>query len=162
MICVRHYVPNGVPRSLYFSFLNPYIDYNLLNWGMAAPTNLNPLNLKLKKAMCIMSFVKDSDYPSTPLFKDLKILPLTQSIEMKYAKYIWKLKNGVLPNCLSSNFTSNVRTQYSRSFSRLKSVNRFILYEGPRIWDRLPVNITNKPSITSFSNSLKSYFLNCL
>ena len=24
---IRHYVPNGVPRSLYFSFMNPYIDY---------------------------------------------------------------------------------------------------------------------------------------
>ena len=33
---IRHYVPNGVSRSLYFSFMNPYVDYNLLNWGMAA------------------------------------------------------------------------------------------------------------------------------
>ena len=159
---IRHYVPSGVPRSLYFSFMNPYIDYNLLNWGMAAPTNLNPLNLKLKKAVRIISFVKDSDYPSVPLFKDLKILPLTQSIEFKYAKFMWKLKNGVLPNCLSSNFTPNVRTQYSMSFSRLESVNRFILYEGPKIWNGLPVNITNKPSITSFSNSLKSHILSSL
>ena len=69
---IRHYVPNGVPRSLYFSFMNPYIDYNLLNWGMAAPTNLNPLNLKLKKAMRIIS----------------KILPLSQSIEIKYGKHM--------------------------------------------------------------------------
>ena len=112
--------------------------------------------------MRIMSFVKDSDYPSAPLFKDLKILPLTQSIETKYAKYMWKLKNGVLPNCLSSNFTPNVRTHFSNSYSRLESLNRFILYEGPKIWDRLPVNITSKPSLTSFSNSLKTYFLNNL
>ena len=159
---IRHYVPNGVPRSLYFSFMNPYIDYNLLNWGMAAPTNLNPLNLKLKKAMRIISFVKDSDYPSAPLFKDHKILPLSQSIEIKYAKYMWKLKNGVLPNCLSSNFTSNARTQYSVSYSRLESLSRFILYEGPKIWDRLPVDITNKPSLSSFSKSLKTHFLNSL
>ena len=47
---IRHYVPNGVSRSLYYSFMNPYIDYNLLNWGMAAPTNLDPLNSKLKKS----------------------------------------------------------------------------------------------------------------
>ena len=142
--------------------MNPYIDYNLLNWGMAAPTNLNPHNLKLKKAVRIISFVKDSDYPSVPLFKDLKILPLTQSIEFKYAKFMWKLKNGVLPNCLTFNFTPSVRTQYSMSFSRLESVNRFILYEGPKIWNGLPANITNKPSITSFSNSLKSHILSSL
>ncbi len=115
--------------------MNPYIDYNLLNWGMAAPTNLNPLNLKLKKAMRIMSFVKDSDYPSAPLF---------------------------IPNCLSSNFIPNARTQYSKSFSRLESLNRFILFEGPKTWDRLPVNIRDNPSISSFSNSLKSHFINRL
>ena len=142
--------------------MNPYVDYNLLNWGMAAPTNLHPVNLKLKKAMRIMSFVKDSDYPSAPLFKDLKILPLTQSIEIKYAKYMWKLKNGVLPTCLSSNFTLNARTQYSTSFSRLESLKNFILYEGPKIWEKIPVNIRSKPSLTSFSNSLKSYFLDNL
>ena len=33
---IRHYVPSSVLRSLYFSFINPYVDYNLLNWGMAA------------------------------------------------------------------------------------------------------------------------------
>ena len=70
--------------------MNPYIDYNLLKGGMAAPTNLNPLNLKLKKAMRIISFVKDSDYPYAPLFKDLKILRLTQSIKIEYTKYMWK------------------------------------------------------------------------
>ena len=112
--------------------------------------------------MRIMSFVKDSDYPSAPLFKDLKILPLTQSIEIKYAKYMWKLKNGVLPACLSSNFTPNARTQFSTSFSRLESLKKFILYEGPKIWEKLPANITSKPSLTSFSNSLKSYFLDNL
>ena len=71
---IRHYVPNGVSRSLYYSFMNPYIDYNLLNWGMAAPTNLDPLNLKLKNVMRIMSFVNDSDYPSAPL--NFKVLIL--------------------------------------------------------------------------------------
>ena len=47
----RHFVPSDTLRSLYFSFINPYIDYNLLNWGMATPTNLNPIHLKMKRAV---------------------------------------------------------------------------------------------------------------
>ena len=59
--------------------MNAYIDYNLLNWGMAAQTNLNPINQKIKKALRIISF-KDSDHPSIPLFKDLKILTLEKVV----------------------------------------------------------------------------------
>ena len=81
------YVPSDALRSLYYSFINSYTDYNLLNWGMAAPTNLSTLNNKLKKSVRIISF-KDSDHPSVPLFKEHKILPLHKSIELKYVKHI--------------------------------------------------------------------------
>ena len=62
----RHFVPSGTLRSLYFSFINPYIDYNLLNWGMATPTNLNPIHLKMKRAVRIMTF-KGRDSQGKPI-----------------------------------------------------------------------------------------------
>ena len=85
---IRHYAPGCILRSLYFSFINPYIDYNLLNWGMASSTNLNVINIKVKKAVRIISF-KDRDEHTAPLFKDLQILPLDKSIEVKYGKFMW-------------------------------------------------------------------------
>ena len=75
-----------VLRSLYFSFINPHVDYNILNWGMASPTNLDPIDKKIKKAVRIISF-KDSDHPSAPLYKNLKILPLSNSLELRQAKH---------------------------------------------------------------------------
>ena len=80
---IRHFVPSSILRSLYYSFINPYIDYNLLNWGMAAITNLNTVNQKIKKAVRIISF-KNNDHPTDPLFKELEILPLDKSIELKF------------------------------------------------------------------------------
>ena len=77
---IRHFVPKDTLKSLYFSFVNPYIDYNLLNWGMASATELEAISLKMKKSVRILSF-KDKYSHSTPLFKELKILPLTQFIE---------------------------------------------------------------------------------
>ena len=136
-------MPRSVLRSLYFSFINPYVDYNLLNWGMATKTNLDPINKKIKKAIRIISF-KDSDHPSTPLYKDLKILPLEKSIDMRNAKFMWKLVNGYLPPSLSSIFRSNDRTMYSQSLSRLKSLKNFILYAGPVVWDELPMVIKQR------------------
>ena len=46
---IRHFVPSDILRSLYFSFINPYVDYNLLNWSMAPKTNLDLINTKLNK-----------------------------------------------------------------------------------------------------------------
>ena len=158
---IRHYVPRSVLRSLYFSFINPYVDYNLLNWGMATKTNLDPINKKIKKAIRIISF-KDSDHPSTPLYKDLKILPLEKSIDMRNAKFMWKLVNGYLPPSLSSIFRSNDRTMYSQSLSRLKSLKNFILYAGPVVWDELPMVIKQRKTLKSFSELLLTHYINSL
>ena len=155
---IRHYVPSSILRSLYYSFINPYIDYNLLNWGMAAPTNLNSINLKIKKAVRIISF-KNSDHHTDPLFKELEILPLDKSIELKNAKFMWRLKNGFLPESLASNFRINERSNVTNSISRLESLKRFTLFAGPKLWNELPSLITNKPSLNSFSNTLKKYFI---
>ena len=155
---IRHYVPNNTVRSLYYSFINPYIDYNLLNWGMAAPTNLNSVNQKIKKAIRIISF-KESDHPTDPLFKELEILPLEKSIELKYAKFMWRLHNELLPDSLSKNFRSNERTNFTSSISRLESLKRFVIFSGPKLWNELPRCIINKPSLNSFSNTLKRYFI---
>ena len=47
---IRHYVPSSVLRSLYFSFINPYAEYNLLNWSMATPTKLDTVAKKTQKS----------------------------------------------------------------------------------------------------------------
>ena len=153
---IRHYAPSSILRSLYFSFINPYIDYNLLNWGMAPPTNLNSINSKIKKAVRIISF-KDRFDPSAPLFKHLDILPLDKSIETKYIKFMWKLHNNYLPNSIIKNFRNNTRTNFSLSLSRLESLNQFILFEGPRLWNELPDYITDKPSLNSITKAYKYY-----
>ena len=118
---IRHYVASSTLKSLYYSFLNPYIDYNLLNWGMAAPTNLNSVNLKIKKAIRIITFKERNSHNTDPIFKDLEILPLEKSIKLKYAKFMWRLANGFLPENLSSNFRMNERNMIPNSISRLES-----------------------------------------
>ena len=108
--------------------------------------------------MRIISF-KNRDHHTDPLFKELEILPLDKSIELKNAKFMWRLKNGFLPESLANNFRNNERTNVTNSISRLESLKRFILFAGPKLWNELPSRITNKPSLNSFSNSLKKYII---
>ena len=158
---IRHFVPRSVLRSLYFSFINPHVDYNILNWGMASPTNLDPIDKKIKKAVRIISF-KDSDHPSAPLYKNLKILPLSNSLELRQAKHMWKLINGFLSPSMSSQFNFNERTGFSISFSRLVSLQRFILFTGPITWNQVPDIIKNKSSLNSFTKFLKIHLLDSI
>ena len=158
---IRHFVPNSVIRTLYFSFINPHTDYNLLNWGMASPTSLESIAKNIKKAVRIISF-EDYHSPSIPLFKKLNILPLVCSIKLRYSKFMWKLYNGILPISLSSYFYSNTRTQYSVSDSRLVSLDNFVLFLGPKVWNEIPNNIRLKTTLSSFSKTLAKYLIDSL
>ena len=75
---------------------------------MASSSSLNPVRTKINKALRIMTF-NNQDSPSIPLYKELKILPLEKSYELKNAKHLWKLHNGYLPQSLASNFNVNSR-----------------------------------------------------
>ena len=76
---IRHFVPKTILRSLYYAFINSHMDYNLLNWSTSNETNLNSININMKKAIRIMCF-KPRDEPSLPLFKSIGILPLDKAI----------------------------------------------------------------------------------
>ena len=123
---------------------------------MASSTNLNVINIKVKKAVRIISF-KDRDEHTAPLFKDLQILPLDKSIEVKYGKFMWKLHNDYLPNSITKNYRSNSRTNFSRSLSRLETLKQFVLFAGPQQWSQLPTEITNRPSLDSFTKAYKKH-----
>ena len=92
-----------------------------------------------------------------PLYKDLKILPLSNSLELRQAKHMWKLINGFLPPCMSSQFNFNKRTVFSISYSRLVSLQRFILFMGPITWNQVPDIIKHKSSLHSFNKFLKTH-----
>ena len=158
---IRHYVPESVLRSLYFTFINPYIEYNLINWGTAPHTELDLINKKLKKVIRIISF-KDREHPSLPLFQNLEILPLDLKFKLSQAKFMWKLENNLLPTSLSVNFKKNMRNQYINSLSRLASLSKHIKFSGINLWKSLPVATKNKPSLKSFSKSLKLHYLHSM
>jgi hypothetical protein len=157
---IRHYIPESALRSLYFTFVNSHIDYNLINWGTASPTSLETLSSKTRKAIRIISF-KDKDEPALPLFKQHSILPLDKSLKFKQAFFMWKLSNELLPSSLTNGFRT-VRNQISIKHNRLDSLSNHITFAGPRIWQNLPNNIKDKAFSNSFRKSLRTHLLNNL
>ena len=128
---------------------------------MATSTKLDTVASKLKKAVRIISF-ENFDTPSTPLFKNLNIHPLSDAIKIKHAKFMWKLFNDLLPSSISTNFHANPRTVISHQDSRLTSLERFVVFNGPKIWNEIPNSIKTKPSLDAFSKNLSKFYLSNL
>ena len=84
---VKDYVMNSTLKTLYYAFIYPYLDYNIINWSSAAPTNLACVIISNKKAVRTM-LSKNNRAPSLPLFKQLNILPLDELIKLKQAIFM--------------------------------------------------------------------------
>ena len=124
--------------------------------------NLAKIHFKKRKGNkteYIITF-KNKDHSSIPLYKELGILPLEKSFELKNAKHMWKLQNGYLPQCLSNLFNRNSRNQLTNNISRLNSLMRFPLFSGPKVWNELPQASKDKTTLKSFSEHTKTYYLN--
>ena len=46
---LRHFTPKNTLTTLYYAFIQPHVDYGLLNWGCANKTALNPIRVSIKK-----------------------------------------------------------------------------------------------------------------
>ena len=124
-------------------------------------TNLNSINVNLKKAIRIMCF-KSRDEPSLPLFKSLGILPLDKAIKLRQGKFMWKLVYNYLPPSLSSNFTTHsitIRSQFATPAPRLDIASRHINYAGIKLWNEIPVRIKNITTPKAFAKIFQQYLL---
>ena len=88
-------------KSLYYSSIQPYVDYNILNGSSTNEGNLECIRISLKKVVRIISLKKRQEY-SAPLFKNLD-----QHIVYRKCLFMWKLDHNQLPIKLASNFTLN-------------------------------------------------------
>ena len=136
---LRQFVSQSTLKSLYFAFVQSNINYCLLNWGNAAPTNLAPIKTSLNKALRIMCF-KDPRYHANILYEELRILPFDKTHKLQLAKFMWKLKHERFPLHTLSKYTTithryNTRqSTHSKLQLPLNCAKRFTIYNGSQLW----------------------------
>ena len=85
---LRRYLSKGVLRTLFYAFVQPHIDYGLLVWGSATPSNLKPIKKNLQKAVRKILF-KNHNQPTEPLFHELKVLDFDKHKFLTISSFIW-------------------------------------------------------------------------
>ena len=96
---------------------------------------------------------------SAPLFVKLGILDIFQVNSFQIAKFVFRYQNQLLPSMFLNLFltSSQVHNYGTRAANHYRShscrTNRkqfTILYQGPKIWNSLPISITSSSSFFTF------------
>ena len=100
---------NSTLRTLYMSFLQPYLTYCITVWGKTFKTLLDPL-VKLQKrairTICNVNYLT----PSAPLFKELNVFNFRELYIYNVQLFCYKHNNHLLPDIFRHFFTFNNST----------------------------------------------------
>ena len=184
---IRPYVSQKIMISLYNSLVYPHLIYAIHVWGSTFKTNLNSLVVLQKKVVRLITYNDGwpvQGYklaPSSPLFRELEILKISEIFKHQISKFIH--------NCINNKpiqfkdwflFTTEMHRYYTRSnasFNPTTSVvekktgNIYIPYarttnygqksikiQGSKIWNEIPFGLRNITSKILFAKSLKLYY----
>ena len=98
---------------LYNSLVLPYLNYCLVIWGSNFETNLHPIIVAQKRAIRLIAGVGRTAHTS-PLFRELRLLKLTDLLNKQLLLILHDWLLGGLPNVVSSHFSLHVQTRPSR------------------------------------------------
>ena len=164
---LRYCVNTSILREVYHSLIHSYLRYGVIVWGNASENTLQPLNCLVNRAARIMTFAPFGRIDLDPIFDCLKILHLDKVNYLETSKFMYKLKNNLLPTTIGNYFESNIpHTTHNYSLRkrvkvvtkitpRLVSGQNSMQYRGELIWNEIPDSIQSSKSLNSFKKAMK-------
>ena len=162
MLRARNYVTKKCLKTLYYSYIYPYLIYCIEIWGISPQTHLTPLLLLQKKIVRIMTY--STFYTHTaPIFKELQILTIDKLVVHRIAIVMYKFNNGLLPAVLNTLYKKNneIHSYNTRSkdmFHVALGTQTFSNISA-RIWNALIIKIDINVPMFKFKDSLKLFLL---
>ena len=147
-------------RQLYFAFIYPHLTLHILAWGGSRPVILNPLSIAQNKAVRNLNVSSSASvtYSSLNLlkFRDIYLLYLASFMFSQINEY------GMFSDLIHSfawSHTYNTRRVHEfRVPLDASSVGEgFFLSKGLRLWNSIPAELKNKPTLASFKRNYSKY-----
>lgn len=165
---LRHAVPKHILQTLYNSFILPHLSYGITSWGNTYPTHLKTLTTLQKKIIRLITFSHYRTH-TPPLFKQLKILPLTSLYNYYLSLFAYKTTHLTVPTPIHEILTTrdNTHSYATRStqhlpiFFHLHRISKMgVKYNLSRYYNNLPETIKHSTSYFVFKKKLKLFLLN--
>ena len=109
-----------------------------------------------------MNFKKTDFKETNQLFKKSEILPLTSCLDLNSSKVIWRAGNSSLNAPINSLFRKRENKTFHLPHRRIGLTQSCISYYGVQVWNRLPEEIRESPSLNTFKGRYKEYLLDKL
>ena len=162
---IRNSIDKNTKILLYYALIHSYLNYGSCIWGAASNTQLKPLIISQKKVVRILASVHRREH-TNGIFKNLKLLKLTDLIKLSIVKFVQKqinCQNPIIPYRPANNLHGyNTRfAHYLRPRRPMNYVARnFIAQRGCNVWNSLPENLKNVVNQNTFKIKAKKYFIN--
>ena len=121
---IRHFIPSFILRNIYHAFIHSKINYAILNWGSATPSNLEPVKVSMRKAVSLIAF-RQRDVHSEPPFQKFSVLNFDDSYRLEVAKFMHDICHNKLQQAFQS-MLSLVKERHNR-VTRQATDNKFSL-----------------------------------
>ena len=159
---LKDILPQSKLEQVYRALVESHLRYGNELWGSLSDTKLNHLQRLQDRARTLIesSNVKDG----------WRCNWLSVSNLIKYDKAVmaYKIMNNLCPNSLQGKFT--MRSQISAYVTRncrdidipkrnLEFSKKSFLYSGAKLWNDIPLDIRNSPTVLTFKKKLKDYLL---
>ena len=141
--------------------------YGIICWRSLYKTNLTKLETKQNWVIKIITNSNRFD-SSSPLFHKTKILKLHDIFKLKIATEVKCIINNNKLNNYKLSYLHSVHSHQTRSSSQHNlsipivktDIGKTLFrYQGPSVWNKIPIEIRNKPLI-SLKISLKNFLIN--
>ena len=167
---VRFFLPSSYLHTLYFSFIQPYIDYCILVWGFSSKTNISKVQRLQNRVACIVSQCFDFNVSSLEMIKSLRWQNVTERRDFLCSILMHKCLYGHAPSYLSDHFVTleAVPDRFTRlsnelmlhvPFARTNYLNRSFSIIGPKSWNNLPTDLRRIQNLDQFKNMYKQLIL---
>ena len=159
IIKARKVLRNESLKSLYYSFIYPYLIYCNQDWVSACKTNIEPLFILQKRALRIITVNPRSS--SEPLFCQLKFLNCENIFEYLVGRLMYRVYHEELTT-LQFLFIKNSdihlhdtrqRGHYHIPLCRTNLRKRSLRYFGDLLWNKV-LNADINPNVSEFMFSI--------
>ena len=165
-----NYLPINILLIIYFSIVYPHYMYGLLIWGSCAPTSLLPLIRNDKK---VVRAITGSDWlaHTSKLFKSNDILKFSDLYNFTLGVFMFNVYNSVKANfnlyreifndfSFTHDYDTRGSNRFKLPFYRLGQCQRFVFYQGAKLWNILPDDFKCQKTVNAFKKNFKKYFIN--
>ena len=155
---IKNKLPLNSRLNYYYSFVYPFITYNVIIWGKAYSSHIEPIVTLHKRMVRLM---KDADFlaHTNPLFIELNILKFEDIYKYFTSIFMFKAINeGKF--CTEHTLNTRNRDLAQSEYHRTTQGQQSLSFMGPKVWNEIPLEIRNIKNLATFKRKLKKHYIN--